>query len=314
MSNNELDNRMSRASKTQRNKELDFFDFIEILLRHKLLIFLITLTFLSIGISYILMTPKVYRSEALLIPNSSSGSSGLSGIASQFGGIASIAGINLGGSDESNVEIALALTPTWGFQEKLIRENNLAPKIIAVKGWDALNNKLLYDESIFDSTANKWRGEYQSTPPSSWELYEESKEMINIIKRKDSGLVSISVEHYSPEIARDWVFLIVELLNSEIQEYDKKRAKESIKYLTQKATETNIAEMQTIFYQLIEEHTKTLLLTEVNNDYVFRIVSEPKIAEKHFKPNYLLVLILSLLFGFLLSICIALFKHASLRK
>ena len=52
-------------------------------------------------------SPDRYRSEVLVAPSAQSNSSGLSGLASQLGGVASLAGVNLGGGGSDKTIEAL---------------------------------------------------------------------------------------------------------------------------------------------------------------------------------------------------------------
>ena len=67
--------------------------------------------------------------------------------------------------------------------------------------------------------------------------------------------------------------------------------------------------MQSVFYQLIEEQTKTLMLAEVSDEYVFKTVSPAKVAEEKAKPMRALIVILGFMLGGMLSVIIVLIRH-----
>ena len=78
----------------QEGIQIDFRTLIAILWRAKIFIISITILF-SIGtVLFSLSLPNIYRSEALVSIVENEDSS-LSGLSSKFGGLASIAGINL---------------------------------------------------------------------------------------------------------------------------------------------------------------------------------------------------------------------------
>ena len=61
----------------------------------------------------------------------------------------------------------------------------------------------------------KWLVEDESGaigPPSSWQLFQAFCQMLSVSEDKKSGLVSVSIEYYSPQIAKQWVDLYVSLL------------------------------------------------------------------------------------------------------
>jgi len=109
-------------------------------------------------------------------------------------------------------------------------------------------------------------------------------------------------------IAKEWVDKLVKAINSHIQEKDREEAIKSIEYLNNKIKETNITDMQSVFYQLIEEQTKTLMLAEVSEEYVFKTISPAKIAEEESKPNRLLISIIGVLLGVFVSVLIVLVR------
>ena len=60
--------------------------------------------------------------------------------------------------------------------------------------------------------------------------------------------------------------------------------------------------MKSVFYQLIEEHTKTLMLTEVNDEYVFKRIGNYYIPEKPSTPSKAVLLIVCLFVSLGMSI------------
>ena len=76
--------------------------------------------------------------------------------------------------------------------------------------------------------------------------------------------------------------------------------------------------MKNIFYQLIEEQTKSLMLAELSDEYVFKVISEPKVTEEKVEPKRAIIAIFGFVLGnifagmfvFLKYICMAI-KRAS---
>jgi len=67
--------------------------------------------------------------------------------------------------------------------------------------------------------------------------------------------------------------------------------------------------MQSVFYQLIAEQTKTLMLAEVSEEYVFKTLSPAKVAEEKSQPKRVLIAILGFMLGGMLTIVIVLIRH-----
>ena len=208
----------------------------------------------------------------------------------------------------------MEIIKTWGFLESFIEENNIQVEVFAVQGWNRTSNQLVIDANVYDVENSKWvrafdsfRG--QKAEPSSWELFEKIFDRISVSQDKTSGLIKLSVEHFSPTIAKEWTDKLVKAINAHIQKQDRDEATRSIAYLNEKIKETNVADMQSVFYQLIEEQTKTLMLAEVSEEYVFKTLSPAKVAEKRAKPKRALIAILGFMLGGMLSVVIVLIRH-----
>ncbi len=308
-------NAQNMSMNFQSDDEIDLRELWDAIWDGKWLIIAITSVFSIAAALYVLSVPNEYKSTALLAPASSSSSSSLSKLAGQFGGLASLAGINLGaGGSEDKSVVAMEIVKTWGFLETFIRENKIEVEVFATEGWSRANNQLLIDPELYDQATQQWVREFDATKgqkvePSSWELYEEIKDRISISQDKSSGLISLSVEYYSPVIAKEWVDKLVKAINQHIQKQDRAEAIKSIEYLNNKIKETNITDMQSVFYQLIEEQTKTLMLAEVSEEYVFKTISEAKVAEDNSKPKRILIVALAIVLGVMLSVLTVLFKY-----
>jgi uncharacterized protein involved in exopolysaccharide biosynthesis len=295
--------------------EIDLRELARAIWQGKWLIICITAIFSVASVFYALSVPDEYKSTVLLAPASSSGGPGLSRLAGQYGGLASLAGINLGGgSGDDKVSIAMEIIKTWGFLEGFIEQNNLQVVLFAAQGWDRANNKLIINPDLYDETTNKWvqslnSGKEQKGEPSSWALYNNLKNRIGISKDKTSGLIRLTVEYYSPQLAKQWAELLVKAINVNFKQRDRDEATKSIQYLQNKIQETPVSDMQAVFYQLIEEQTKALMLAEVNDEYVFKTLSPARAAEEKSKPKRVLVVILGLFLGGMLSVIIVLLRY-----
>jgi len=284
----------------------------------RLIIISITLVFSIASVIYALSVPNEYKATALLAPASSSSSLSLSNLAGQIGGLASLAGINIGGAaSEDKSVVAIEVMRTWDFQEKFIKENNIEVEVFAAEGWERTRDQLIIDSELYDVVNKKWvRTDFdvskgQTEIPSSWELYEEFRDRLSISQDKASGIVKVSIEYYSPNLAKEWTEKIITSINSHVQKKDREEALKSIAYLNKKIDETNIADMQAVFYQLIEEQTKTLMLAEISKEYVFTTVSPAMIAEEESKPNRALISIIGALIGGILSLIVVFIRNYS---
>ncbi|BDY04066.1 Wzz/FepE/Etk N-terminal domain-containing protein [Ferrimonas sp. YFM] len=295
------------------NDEIDLRDLISVLWAGKLLIIVITTLFAITGLVYALTQPNTYVSEATLVPAASEGRSGLAGMAAQFGGLASLAGINLGASGGDDTTIALATLESRQFINAFITKHQLLVPLMASKKWDRSTGELIVDDELYDVETDQWVRDVdlpKKPKPSDWEAYEQFKEeVLNVSQAKDSGLVTIEVTHNSPIIAQQWATLLVEDLNAWMKQKSLMETKRNIAYLTQQLEKTSITEMRSVFFQLIEDQTKQLMLAEVETEFSFRTIDPAVVAEEKAGPKRALICALSVLLGFMLSVLIVLVRN-----
>lgn len=294
----------------QLDDEIDLLEFWRALKRGKWIIFSFIVVSSIVSVLLALSLPDMYKSTAVLAPAESAGSGSLDKLAGQFGGIASLAGISLGDASSSKTAEALEILQSWGFIEEFIQEQNIASQVFAVKGWNSETNELVYDTDIYDLKTETWTREPpkgKKPKPSSWELYDLFiNQYVSISQDSVSGFTQASIEYYSPEVARRWVDELIKKINLKLQMRDSADAEKNVAFLKAQIEETSLASMQSVFYELIEEQTKTLMLAKGSTEYVFKTVSEARVAEEKSKPQRALICLFGVILGGLLGSVVAL--------
>jgi LPS O-antigen subunit length determinant protein (WzzB/FepE family) len=296
--------------------EIDLKELFSVLWAAKKLIITITSIFAIVSVIYALSLPNQYKASALLAPAQQQ-VGGLSGALGDLGGLAALAGVNIGGGDGGEAQIAQEIIVSWGFIEKFIQQNNLAVEVFAADGWDEQRNQISVDDDLYSVEENRWI----RTPPSgktanptSWELYEEFIEKVSISANKKTGLISLSVEYYSPYIAKQWVDQLVAGINQHMQQRKLQMVNTNIQYLEAQVQKTPIAEMREVFYTIIEEQVKSKMLAEASPEYVFVTVSPAMVPAKKSQPKRALICILGTLLGGMLSIAFVLLRYYGFAK
>ncbi|MFM5477599.1 Wzz/FepE/Etk N-terminal domain-containing protein [Aeromonas veronii] len=293
--------------------EIDLRELFAALWRGKWWIVASTLVCAGIAVIFALSLPNIYRSEALLVPSADQQGGGLAAMAAQFGGLASLAGVNLSGGGSDKTAIAVEIGKSRQFLSHFIRQHQLEVPLLAVIKADKVTGELLVDKDIYDVDTKKWVRELpsgKSVEPTEWELVKAFRALASISQDTKSGLVTVAVEYYSPEYAKQWVDWLVADLNEAMKLRDQTDATRNITYLKAQLEKTPVADMQKVFYQLIEDQTKTLMLTEVNQEYVFKTLDPAVVAEEKAKPKRALIAVLGTLLGGMLGIMIVLVRHA----
>ena len=308
MKNNTLDEQMPN----QYDDEIDLRELFGVLWAGKIKIIAITAVFALASVVYALSVPNQYKATALLSPAQSSGG-GLSGALGQLGGLASLAGVSIGGGGSSEAQVAQEIMKSWNFIEGFIKSNDLAVEIYAAEGWSKSSNSLQINSDLYDESDSQWLVENNDTgelgPPSSWKLFQDFVGMLSVSEDKKSGLVSVSIEYYSPQIAKHWLDLYVAAINGHMQERKMAEVTRNITYLEAQIKKTNIAEMKEVFYTIIEEQIKSKMLAEASPDYAFVPVSPSMVPEEKSQPKRALICILGTLLGGMLSVLWVLVIH-----
>ena len=276
----------------ERGDELDLIGLWKVLVEYKLLIIIFT-TITTLGAIYYASTlPTIYKAEVLILPASSSSSSSSSYLG-KIGGLASMAGLSIG---DSNVgvegEQALARLKTRSFLINHIKEKNLKPILFA----------------------NQWSqsgGIWINEEPSNREASELLLDMITTsMNPKDkAGLVTFSLEWKNPgdinkiaNIANN----LVSNMNANAKQRAILEAKNSISFLEKELEKTSVLNSQTILYSMIEQQMQKIMLANVRDEFVFKVI-DPAVIPKHAEDKkFLTIVFLGLILGILGSVFLVL--------
>lgn len=295
--------------------EIDLRELFRALWQGKWIIIVTTLLFSVAAVFYALSLPNVYKSEVTLAPVAED--AGLK-IPGQLGGLAALAGVNLGGlGGGDKTGLAMEILKSREFIGRFIEQNDLYLPIMAAEGWNRTNDKLLLDPKIYDEQTQQWVRKVKAPfqpKPSTLETVEEFKKLFSVNQDKTSGMVKLSVEHFSPYLAKNWADSIVKAINEEMRTRELAEAERSIAYLNSQIAQTNLADVRTMLYSLIEEQTKTVMLANVRDEYVFKTVDPAVVAERKAKPKRALIVILAVMLGSLLSMMFVLVRYFSDKK
>ena len=297
---------------TQYDDEIDLRELFGVLWAGSRKIIAITAVFAFVSVIYALSLSDQYKATVLLAP-AQSDSSDLSGALGQLGGLASLAGVDIGGGESSESQMAQEIMKSWSFIDVFIAENNISVEVYAAEGWSRGSNELQIDDDIYDAETKTWLVENDNTgevgPPSSWVLFEAFSERLVVLENKKTGLVAVHIEYYSPQIAKQWLDMYVAAINAHMQQRQMEKVTNNINYLQAQIEKTSIAEMREVFYTIIAEQTKNKMMTEASPEYAFVAVSPSMVPEVTSQPQRRFICILGTLLGGMLSVLLVLVMH-----
>ncbi|GGW58786.1 Wzz/FepE/Etk N-terminal domain-containing protein [Alishewanella tabrizica] len=290
--------------------EIDLRELFKALWQGKWIIIVTTLLFSVAAVFYALSLPNIYKSEVTLAPVSEE--SGLK-IPGQLGGLAALAGVNLGGMGGGDkTGLALEILKSRDFISRFIEQNDLYLPIMAAEGWDRTTDQLLWDPKIYNESSEQWVRKVKvpfQPKPSNLETFDEFRKLFSVDQDKTSGMVKLSVEHFSPYLAKAWADKLVTAINDEMRERELTEAERSIAYLNTQISQTNIADVRSMLFSLIEEQTKTVMLANVRDEYVFKTIDPAVVSENKAKPARALIVVLAILLGAMLSALVVLVRY-----
>ena len=156
--------------------------------------------------------PNIYQSTAILAPKSGGGTGAIPPCIPIWR-LASLAGINLGGLGAKACQPAIALEKMKSLSFfKLHLYEDVLVDLMAVESVGSECRRLIYNDEIYDVVSNRWvrEGEpHRQARPSNQEAHKTFISILSVSEDKQSGLISVSIDHQSPDIAKRWVELMV---------------------------------------------------------------------------------------------------------
>jgi len=283
--------------------EIDLRELFAALWRGKWIIILFTIVFAAGGVFYALSKPDIYQSSVLLAPTQDEG--GARGLSGQLGSLASLAGISLGGGGANQTTMAKAVLQSRAFLAGFIHRHNLSIPLMATKAWDMENEKWVINREVYNSETGEWLTNEQgeSLKPTDWDMVKTFKGgYLSLTNDEETGMVTLNIKSQSPPVAKEWAEKLVHDINEHMREQDVKEAEARIAFLEGKLQETNIAGMQQVFYQLIESETRTVMLANAQQEYVFKTIDPAVAPQEKSEPKRALIAIVATMLGGMLGV------------
>ncbi|MBT8115096.1 MAG: hypothetical protein KJP04_06935 [Arenicella sp.] len=261
--------------------EIDLRSLTRLLL-HNAWLFLVCIG-VFVGLAFLaamLITPT-YRAAVVMMPASWQGEGGaLSSFSSQLEGVASLAGIGLGGGS-SNADIALATLRSRDFTGAFITDYELLP--------------VLFDDDF---------NELDPDAPTLNDAIDEFDSSVRQIHQDlKSGAITLVIKWEEPELAAQWANALVARLNEKMRDKAISDARNSIGFLENELKKTSISGVQAAIYRLMENEIKNIMLAHVRSPYAFEIV-DPAVApdaDNQTWPDLRVLVVLAVVMGFVFA-------------
>jgi uncharacterized protein involved in exopolysaccharide biosynthesis len=299
--------RRIQSQRTSSNK-INLLRLWSILLKGKRLVIGITLLLGVLGTLYALTTTPIYQTEALVAPTTIQKSNNrFSWLTNQYSGLANLTGITLPSHQSFNT--AIATLKSRQFLQSFIQEHQLKP-LLFPKQWDTQQQawKKRYEKIKFIQT------QPSTMEPRAEAAYKKLKAALSFKVDKKTGLITISMNWSNPELAAEWINKLVASINHTLRQQAITKAEKSIIYLRTQLQDTNFEELRTLYAQLIQEQIKNITLAKANDNYAFEILDPAVTPEYPIKPKRRIIVLSSLLIGFILGSIWVLMTDAMRKK
>jgi len=280
----------------------------------KLIIWMVAIITLTTAVASFFMT-NIYTAKAVLKPVSPKDNGGrLSSLASQFGGMAALAGIAMP-SPTSSTEIVKLLESNI-LRKNIIEKYNLLPVLFPDK-WDeekkawkksgfSLNPLLLIDKIKPDQPNNSKK---DPGVPDTWDGIRKLNKNVKIYYNLKEDIITITVNFHDPDMAARIANYFIASANDHISSEAKRIAGINKDYLEKQLQETKDNLVQQKIYSLIAEKIETMMMAEVKESFAFKVLDPPMVPDMKSSPKRAQMIIIAFIASLLLAVFVIFFRE-----
>lgn len=289
------------------NEEIDLKELFQVLWAGKKIIILITVIAAVLSVVYALSLTNVYRSTAILSPVNSSDESMRQISSSKVADLSNLTGIQLP-KKVDNTKLGIEVMKSRKFFNEFVQNENVLVTLMASIGWNASHNELKINKDLYDVDKRLWLYK-DGSPPSLQTSHRKFLSLFSVSEDQRSFFIELSMDHYSPYVAKEWLDKIIIQTNNTIRYKDIENAELAIKYLEEEISNTSSAELESGLYNLVQTHAEKKVLARATPEYVFEVIDPPHIPEMKIKPRRSVICILGTILGCMLSLVLVLTRH-----
>jgi uncharacterized protein involved in exopolysaccharide biosynthesis len=262
---------------------IDLWELWDTVWSGRWLIIAITALFAVGGVTYALNAQQWWRAEVVLAPADRRSAPGA---LSQLGGLASLAGVNIGtgGNQEP-----LAVLKSRGFVRDFITEQNLMP--VLFKDFKSPDGKA----------------------PDIRDAARVFETLRVVAEDRRTGLVTLSVRWKDADTAANWANLMVQRLNSRLRAQALAESQRNVDFLQKEMAATSVVSLQQSMGRVLEGEMQKLMLARGNEQFAFKVIDPATPPKQRDAPKRASIAILSTLIGGFLGL-LAVFLRKAIRE
>ncbi len=276
---------MHAGGQPDRDEGLNLFEMGALMWANRRIVIATTAVLVALSLVYVSVAHNWYRAEVLMKLADQKQNQGLLGGLSGggLGGLASLAGIEIGGENKSTE--ALAVLRSREFAKAFIEDLNLLP-VFFYRNWDA--------------SAKRWKSsDIDKQPDIRDGIRYFDKAVLTVKEDKKTGLITLSVDWTDPAIAAAWADLLVERANDRMRQRAIADADASVRYLKQELAEATVLALQQSISRVLEIDLQKLALANADKEYAFRVIDHAQVPKRTWvqHPHRVLIVLGAFLLG-----------------
>ena len=202
--------------------EIDLWELWDTVWSGRWLIIAITALFAIGGVTYAMLAQEWWRADVVLAP---ADKKALPGALGQLGGLASLAGVNLGSGGDQE---PLAVLRSKGFAREFITEQELMPVLLKdVKSQDGKPLDIRDAVRVFEAIRS-------------------------VSDDKKTGLVTLGVRWKDPDTAAAWANALVKRLNERLRAQALAESQRNVDFLQKEMAATSVVSLQQSMGRVLE--------------------------------------------------------------
>lgn len=251
------------------NDEMSLKDLVLLVWRQKILVGVLLLVCTLCATAFALSLPRQYRATVELMPVSTNSAGGrLAGQSASLSDLTSLIGISIGG-DSDRYE-SVAVLESRELTAQYIHDNDLIPLLFPPsRSWvGRLARKILPKSRL-----------------TLWRATNRFEKIRNVTEDRRTGIYTLSISWRDPVLAAKWANDLVKLTNDFLRAKAIAVSQQHIDYLKQQAAETDVAEVRTAIYAVLESEIKNVMLAKGPGDYALKVIDPAVTPETSNSPQ-----------------------------
>ena len=298
--------------------EIDLLELAKTIWKGKKLIILMVVIFTLAIAAYSLTMTNIYTAKAVLkAVSSKEGSGRISSLASQFGGLANIAGIAMPSAASSTELVSLLKSNV--LKKQVLEKYNLLP-VLFPKKWDeekktwktsksgSFNlNPLVLVAKLMPEKPGTFKKD--KNIPDTWDGIRALDKIINVDYDMKKDEITITANFRDPEMAAAIVSYFLTELNERMSSESKHMAVVNKEYLEKQLLESNDILVRQKIYSLIAEKIEMMMMAEVKEGFAFKVLDPPMAPDMKSKPKRAQMVIVAFMVSLFLGVIVVLFRE-----